>query len=46
MMVLSFMAVEGSAKIATGALRDGTAAMGLLRDRNHPRRIFLGSVAA
>jgi hypothetical protein len=46
MMVPSFVAVECSAKIAMSALRDGSAAMRLLRDRNHSRRIFPGSVAA
>jgi len=42
MMVSSLMRVECSAKIAMSALRDSAAAMALLRDRNHPRCIFLG----
>jgi hypothetical protein len=46
MMVLSWKRVEYSAKIAMSALRGGTTAMALLRDRNHSRRIFLGSAAA
>jgi hypothetical protein len=45
MMVLSWKRVECSAKIAMSALRGGTTAMALLRDRDHSRRIFLGSVA-
>jgi hypothetical protein len=46
MMVWPYVGVECSAKIAMSALRDGPAAMGLLRDRNHWRRIFLGSSTA
>jgi hypothetical protein len=42
MMVSSLMGVECSTKIAMSALRGGAAAMALLRDRDRPRRIFVG----
>ncbi|MEO6842649.1 MAG: hypothetical protein ABI192_18030 [Bradyrhizobium sp.] len=46
MMVRCPERVERSAKIAMSVLRGAPAAMCLLRDRDHPRRIFLGVDAA
>jgi hypothetical protein len=41
MMVRLEISVECSAQIAMTTLRDGSAAMGLLPNRDRPRRIFL-----